>query len=235
MTKYKVGTCFGCQKCLYCGVDLERLTCKCKKTTKPTRKNRTDLIKNAYPIFDHTSPIFSQVDYMKNKNEYFQYGYDMTKSFHLSFCLACNSFYQRLKNSKVPNDSSLIDTSNTISHLTDISEFTESIDLKVAASEISFGSMSNVTTIHEDKDILYHSFSEPEAEDEELEINYKLIIKQADGASLPAKNYSVTISELDEFLLTIQNNIITLTKDETISANDYDISFKSEKTPGVGT
>ena len=227
MTKYKIGTCFGCQKCLYCGVDLEKLTCKCKKTTKPTKKNRTDLVKNAYPrVFVPTSPILSQVDYVKNRNEYFQYGCDMAKSFHLSFCSACNSFYQRLKNS------TSIDTSNNTSHLIDVSEFTESIDLEVAASEISSG---NTITTHEDKNTLYNSFSESEAEDEELEINYKLVIKQADGTFLPAKNYSVTISELDEFLLTIQNNIVTLTKDETINANDYDISFKSEKAPGVGT
>src|SRR6266542_3061583 len=202
-TKYKIGTCFGCQKCLYCGIDLEKLTCKCRKTIKPTKKNRTDLVKNAYPrVFDPTSSIFNQVNFMKNRNEHFQYGYDLTKSFHLSFCSTCNSLYQRLKNSGISNDSS---NSNA------------------------------TTTTHEDKNTLYNSFSEPETEDEELEINYKLVIKQVDGTFLPAKNYSVTISELDEFLLTIQNNVIVLTRDETIDANDYDISFKSEKAQGAGT
>jgi len=93
-TKYKIGTCFGCRKCLYCGIDLEKLTCKCKKTIKPTKKNRTDLVKNAYPrVFDPTSSIFNQVNFMKNRNEHFQYGYDLTKSFHLSFCSTCNSLY----------------------------------------------------------------------------------------------------------------------------------------------
>jgi len=134
-----------------------------------------------------------------------------------------------LKNSGISNNSS-IDISNNTTHLTDVSEFTESIDLEVAASEISFGSISNVTTIHEDKNTLCNSLNESETENDELEINYKLVIKQADDTSLPAKNYSVMISELDEFLLTIQNNVIFLTKDKTINANDYDISFKSEKT-----
>ncbi len=82
MTKYKIGTCFGCQKCLYCGIDLRKLTCRCKKTTKPTKKNQTDLVKNAYPrVFDPISPISNQVDYIKNRNECFQYGYDITKVF----------------------------------------------------------------------------------------------------------------------------------------------------------
>ena len=40
---------------------------------------------------------------------------------------------------------------------------------------------------------------------------------------------------MDEFLLTIQNNVTTLLKDETIYANDYSVSFKSEKGSGAGT
>ena len=68
-----------------------------------------------------------------------------------------------------------------------------------------------------------------------MEINYKLIIKQADGIVFPAKNYLVTISELDEFLLAIQNNITALLEDKEINANDYNVSFKSEKAPGAGT
>ena len=67
----------------------------------------------------------------------------------------------------------------------------------------------------------------------ELEINYKLIIKKADGTSLPAKNHLVTISELNEFLLAIQNNVTSLLEDEKIYANDYSVSFRSEKGQGV--
>ncbi len=71
-TKYKIETCFRYQKCLYCGIDLEKLTCKCRKTIKPTKKNQTDLVKNAYSrVFDSTSSIFNQVNFMKNRNEHF--------------------------------------------------------------------------------------------------------------------------------------------------------------------
>src|SRR6266498_4736220 len=172
-TKYKIETCFGCQKCLYCGINLEKLTCKCRKTIKLTKKNRIDLVKNAYlRVFDPTSSIFNQVNFMKNRNEHFQYDYDLIKSFHLSFCSTCNSLYQRLKNSGISNDSSnSIDISNNI-YLIDVSEFTGSIDVE-AATEV----MSNATTTtHEDKNTLYNSFSESETEDEELKINYKLVI-----------------------------------------------------------
>ena len=36
-------------------------------------------------------------------------------------------------------------------------------------------------------------------------------------------------------MLTIQNNVIILTRDETIDVNDYDIFFKSEKAQRAGT
>jgi hypothetical protein len=213
--KYKIGTCFGCQKCLYCGKDLIKETCECKKTVKPTRANRTSHVKNAFPrVFNPNGPLVSrQFDFIKNKNEHFQYGYDLTKSVQLSFCSACNSSYQRLapKNTQKIQHKKGEDTSAT----------TEATTVSVSAS--------NTTSKHDD-------FSESENEDDvELEINYKLIIKKADGTSHPAKNHLVTISELDEFLLAIQNNVTSLLKDEEIYANDYSVSFRSEKGQGAGT
>ena len=40
---------------------------------------------------------------------------------------------------------------------------------------------------------------------------------------------------MDEFLLAIQNNITALLEDKEINANDYNVSFKSEKAQGAGT
>ena len=97
------------------------------------------------------------------------------------------------------------------------------------ATTVLDAAASNTTSKHND-------FSESESEDDvELEINYKLVIKKADGTSLPAKNQSVTISELDEFLLAIQNNVTSLLENEEIYANDYSVSFRSEKGQGAGT
>ncbi|PKC56583.1 hypothetical protein RhiirA1_470491 [Rhizophagus irregularis] len=183
--KYKIGTCFGCQKCLYCGIDLIKETCKCKKT----------------------------LDFIKNKNECFQYGYNLTEIIQLSFCLTCNSSYQRLVSKNTQN-----------------SKYTENNDSK-KITEITVVSDSASNTISK-----HDGFSESKSEgDDELEINYKLLIKKADGTLLPAKNQSVTISELDEFLLAIQNNITSLLEDDEIYANDYGVSFRSEKGQGAGT
>ncbi len=40
---------------------------------------------------------------------------------------------------------------------------------------------------------------------------------------------------MDEFLLAIQNNVTSLLEDEEIYANDYSVSFRSEKGQGAGT
>ncbi len=214
--KYKIGICFRYQKCLYCRIDLIKETCECKKTVKPTRTNRTAHVKNAFPrVFNPNGSLdFKQLDYIKNKNECFQYGYNLTKCIQLSFCSACNSSYQRL----APKNTQKVQHTES-KNSTKTSEATTVLD----------PAASNTTSKHND-------FSESESEDDvELEINYKLVIKKADGTSLPAKNQSVTISELDEFLLAIQNNVTSLLEDEEIYANDYSISFRLEKGQGTGT
>jgi hypothetical protein len=226
--KYKIGVCFGCQKCLYCGINLEKDICKCRKTVKPTKSNRTSQVKSAFPrVFNPTSSNPKQLDFIKNKNERFQYGYDLKEDIKFSFCSTCNSSYQRLSPKNSPKNSNTSDKSN----LTGGTEGTDTaiIDLEATSSEVS-------TTIIQSESKYNNSETENDSEAElELEVNYKLIIKQADGPVLPAKNYLITISELDEFLLAIQNNITALLEDEEINANDYNVSFKSEKAQGAGT
>jgi hypothetical protein len=233
---YEIGTCFGCQKCLYCGINLKIETCNCQKLAKPSRKNRTDLVKNAFSrIFDPTSNP-KQFEFIKSKNENFAYGFDLAKSFQFSFCTTCNSSYQRLSDKKSKSNNSASQKIHISKDVPQLECNAEIIDLEATTSEASqeIITTSDISTLYNKSK---HS-SETENEDNtelEIEINYKLSIKQADGTSLPAKNYSVIISELDEFLFAIQNNITTLLKNKRIDANDYNVSFKSEKAQGAGT
>ncbi|UZO27302.1 uncharacterized protein OCT59_019503 [Rhizophagus irregularis] len=231
---YKIGTCFGCQKCLYCGVNLKIEICDCNKTAKPSRKNRTDLVKNAFTRVFNPISNPKQIDFIKNKNDSFAYGFDLAKGFQFSFCSTCNSSYQRLSNkkSKSNNSSQRVRTSENVIQL---EENIEIINVE-STTEISQESTTSDGSTFYNKSKRSNSETENEDSTElEIEVNYKLSIKKADGTSLPAKNYSVIISELDEFLLSIQNNITALLKDEKIDANDYNVSFKSEKTQGAGT
>src|SRR5947209_6507057 len=78
---------------------------------KPTRTNRITFVKSAFPrVFNPTSSSSSQLNFIKNKNECFQYGYNLTKNIKFSFCLTCNSSYQCLssKSSKLSDKSNLM-------------------------------------------------------------------------------------------------------------------------------
>jgi hypothetical protein len=209
---------------------------------KPTRSNRTDLVKNTYPrVFNPILSNSNQLNFIKNKNEYFQYGYDLTAKIQLTFCSACNSSYQRLssKNSKLSDKSNLTEKTRDIGiiEIVETKEMKEIDTLKIIDLE-AISSSKDSTSIIQSTSTSRGNDLEIENDDDaelELEVNYKLVIKQADGITLPAKNYSVTISELDELLLAIQNNIVALLEDEEINANDYNVSFKSEKAQGAGT
>ncbi|GBB83601.1 hypothetical protein RclHR1_01030016 [Rhizophagus clarus] len=83
-------------------------------------------------VFNPTSSSFNQLNFIKNKNEYFQYGYDLTESIQLTFYSAYNSSYQHLfsKNSKSSDKSNL-------SRKTQDIEITELVEIK-ETGEIKF-------------------------------------------------------------------------------------------------
>ena len=49
-TQYLIGTCLGCKKYLYCGVELSmrKRTCSCDKNIKPNKENRNNKVKVAF-------------------------------------------------------------------------------------------------------------------------------------------------------------------------------------------
>src|SRR5205085_776328 len=144
----------------------------CKKTIKPTKKNRTDHVKNAYArAFNPNSSNSKQLNYVKSKNECFQYGYNLKKNIQISLCTTCNSFYQRLSDSK--------SKSSQKSEKSEKTETTEVIDLEANSSEIS----TIITQSESTKISKYDSETDDEDDAElEMEISYKLVIKQADGS-----------------------------------------------------
>ncbi|GES74613.1 hypothetical protein GLOIN_2v1844088 [Rhizophagus clarus] len=190
-----------------------------------------DLVKNAFTrVF---SPISNpkQIDFIKNKIDSFAYGFDLAKGFQFSFCSTCNSSYQRLSDKKSKSNKKVRTSENVIQ----LEKNIEIINVESTTEISQESTMSDGSTFYNKSKCSNLETENEDSTELEIEVNYKLSIKKADGTSLPAKNYSVIISELDEFLLSIQNNITALLKDEKIDANDYNVSFKSEKTQGAGT
>ncbi|CAB5160602.1 unnamed protein product [Rhizophagus irregularis] len=89
--KYQIGTCFTCQKCLYCEKDLTFENCHCNKYEKPTKNNRTAKVRGYRGLCYDTSnaqPFLKE--FMKKSNLKFGYKVNLATSFYCSLCTALN-------------------------------------------------------------------------------------------------------------------------------------------------
>ena len=239
--KYKRGTCFGCRKCLYCGVDLQQQKCKCKTTDPPSKRNRTAAVKNAYTRIFNPNWTKNQVDFIQENVSKYNYSINLKKTFNLSLCSRCNSSLLRLtsanaKRSKSSSNSTTI-TTETFSDL-QISQNTqlksEMYDLTVTEKEFTFQNSLETTLESEFDENSDEENASSMDDDFECEFQYGVFIK-LNGKFQPSKWYKVTVSDIDEFLAEIHANVISLTNNESIQASDYHVAFKSEKAIGAGT
>ncbi|RGB36312.1 hypothetical protein C1646_758212 [Rhizophagus diaphanus] len=65
-------------------------------------------------------------------------------------------------------------------------------------------------------------------------ISFNLVIKPVTGSALPSKWVEIEVSSLNDILADIHYHIIKLTGDEEIVHPDYMVTFKSEKSVGMG-
>ncbi|PKK55927.1 hypothetical protein RhiirC2_801144 [Rhizophagus irregularis] len=222
--RYKRGTCFGCQKCLYCGVDLQQQKCKCKTSTIPNKKNRTTAVNP-----DWTKDKFS---FIQEKALKYNYSINLKNTFNLSLCSKCNNTLSRLtpKNSK--NIKSIVKPTETLPNL----EVSQNTQLKPEVYDLTIldgaSTQNSLETLESDKNSEDNAYSADD--DFEYEFQYGIFIK-LDGKLQPAKWYKVVVSGIDEFLAEIHTNVVTLTQKELIEACDYHVAFKSEKALGAGT
>src|SRR5205823_2121240 len=97
--KYQIGTCFTCQKCLYCGKDLTFEECLCNKYEKPTKNNRTAKVRGYRGLcYDANNSQPFLKEFMSKSNLKFGYEINLETSFYCSLCTACNSKISRENN-----------------------------------------------------------------------------------------------------------------------------------------
>ena len=95
--KYLLGTCYTCQKCLYCFKNPQQSLCKCKKNKQPARVSNPKRGQQIYQrIFTPNQPIPTANEFLYTANTKFNYNSNFNESFSYSFCAACNSKFQRL-------------------------------------------------------------------------------------------------------------------------------------------
>ncbi|GES98712.1 hypothetical protein GLOIN_2v1781259 [Rhizophagus clarus] len=95
--KYLLGTCYTCQKCLYCFKTPQKNLCKCKKSKQPARVNNPKRGQQIYQrVFTPNQPIPTANEFLFTANTKFSYNSNFNDSFSYTFCTACNSKFQRL-------------------------------------------------------------------------------------------------------------------------------------------
>ncbi|RIB22499.1 hypothetical protein C2G38_2173797 [Gigaspora rosea] len=72
-------------------------------------------------------------------------------------------------------------------------------------------------------------------DDREYEYNYGIIIKLANGTTIPTKWYTTKVSTIDELLSELYINVKTLTKRRSIESSNYQVTFKPEKATGAAS
>ena len=89
---YQIGTCFTCQKCLYCAKNLTFEKCLCNKDEKPAKSNRTAKVRGYRGLcYDASSCQPWLKELMNDSNFKFSYGVNLEPPLFCSLCSACNS------------------------------------------------------------------------------------------------------------------------------------------------
>ena len=209
LIEYLIGTCLRCKKCLYCGDELSirKRMCSCDKTIKPSKSNRTDKVKTIYPRILTLQLSHKQLEYIQESITQFKYSLDLNKKFHFTLCTACNSAFQRKR------DSSTLRKNRS-------------------SPENNSADMSKTDT--DDKNEIGDKYEVSEKSVEEQIISFNLVIKPPTGSTLPSKWLEIEVSSLDDILADVHYYVGKLTGDKEIMHSDYSVSFKPEKTTGIG-
>src|SRR5436190_10898221 len=215
LKEYLIGTCLGCKKCLYCGDELSirKRICSCNKTIKPGKSNRTDKVKTVYPRILTSQLSDKQLEYIQESVNWFEYSLDLNTKFHFTLCTTCNSAFQRKKNSSTSyknknnfeNNNANINKTDNKNETNDKNEIDDKCELEVSEKSV-----------------------------EEQIISFNLVIKSPTGPTLPSKWLEIEVSSLDDILADVHYYIGKITGDKEIMHSDYSVSFKPEKTTGVG-
>ncbi|GET00571.1 hypothetical protein GLOIN_2v1844088 [Rhizophagus clarus] len=184
------------------------------------------------------SPISDpkQIDFIKNKNDSFAYGFDLAKGFQFSFCSTCNSSYQYLSDKKSKSNKKVHTSENVIQ----LEENIEIINVESTTEISQESTMSDGSTFYNKSKCSNLETENEDSTELEIEVNYKLSIKKADGTSLPAKNYSsektqeagtllVDVHDFENFKS--EYTKLVAAKKETTS--DDDIDYDEDSIPNI--
>ena len=92
---YQIGTCFVCQLCMYCGINLTLDNCNCNKDIKPTKNNRSKVLYFRNLIYKPDKIHEKTKNTLLYGNQNYGYKLNMELPHHFTLCSACNSQINR--------------------------------------------------------------------------------------------------------------------------------------------
>lgn len=244
--KYLPGTCYTCQKCLYCFKPPLRIPCTCPKEKRRTRDKNPQQGRQIYQrVYKPNQPFPKAKQFLFNANIEFGYESNFEESFSYTFCSACNSKNQRLRNKdrevQAINDDVLVVSDDSLKEL----DVSVNLSSKVNDEDNDDGNnniiddKNNGEIDDNDYDDGDENDEDDEEEEEEVEvedddeikeIKVQIIVKSKTNVS-PAKILSIQpvnyYNVKEKIILTVQKIF-----GKKIKSNDYTISYKASNSRG---
>ena len=217
---YLPGVCYTCQKCLYCFILSQKNSCKCKKNKKPQRiKNPKAGQQIYFRAFTPNQSLPLSNKFLFDANNKFNYNSNFEEPFSYTFCGACNSKVQRLRDKdkdkvKKKNKEILVDDD----------------DDKLDASDSTLKELEDNLSSKEEDNLIFEEdldlFFEEEDNIKEINIIQNKNIKTPTAKSLVIKpvDYKNVVEKIN---LVVQKNL-----GKKITPKDYTISYKAVNARG---
>ncbi|GBB88613.1 hypothetical protein RclHR1_15190003 [Rhizophagus clarus] len=211
--EYQIGTCYSCQKCLYCNVNLVIEYCSCNKTIKPTNSKKKETaqvgsVRNG--VYNPHRCHYILAALLHSSSQLYRYNSNFSKKFNFTLCSKCNS--------QLTRDQNTYNKKNE-----------KNKDPAQENNQISTNGKSEIITKQSDKfsidDVIPNADSF---------FRFKLVIKTPD-LTKPAKAITLEKKPVDyyEFEELISQRVCEAVG--LLVRTDYELSYKSEKGIGAGT
>ena len=217
--KYLLGTCYTCQKCLYCFEPAQLDSCTCKKSKQPSRAKKPKREQQIYQRVFTPNPLFPKANkFLLDANIKFDYNSNFEETFSYTFCSACNSKIQRLRNNdKIDKITQQVQENNNKVNASDISLNEKEAGNHDADQENS--DKEEYVDIEEEK--------EDSSDDNDLEeIKVQIIVKSKIVKEPIAKILTITPVNYENIMGKINSEVQKVLKKKTKS-EDYTISYKA--------
>jgi hypothetical protein len=240
--KYLPGTCYSCQKCLYCFEFPQQNACKCNKNKQPTRTKYPKRGQQIYQRSFTPNLLFPKANkYLFDANIKFGYNSNFEKSFSYTFCSTCNSQIQRYRNADKKAQQIQIKENDDKVALDDSSNEKE-VDNANEKKEDS-SNEREVDNVNKEKDQIFSlvsSDNEEEEEDDDVEdeedsdleeIKVQIIVKSKNIKDPTAKTLSIEPVNYKEIIEKIKL-VVQKTLRKKVMPKDYTISYKAVNARG---